>query len=109
MFRSSIFDDWTARLLREHPDGTVVKLGTGLNTRFDRLDNGRVHWFDLDLPDATALRRQFFGDSERRKMLAGSVVDTDWFDTVSASPTPYLLLSEAVLIYLNDDDVRVAL
>ena len=106
VYRSSIFDGWVARFLREHADATVVELGTGLNTRFDRLDNGRVHWFDLDLPDAIALRRRFFGDSERRKMLAGSVVDIEWFDAVAASPPPYLFLSEAVLIYLSGDEVR---
>jgi O-methyltransferase involved in polyketide biosynthesis len=109
VFRSSIFDGWAARFLGEHPDGTVVELGTGLNTRFDRLDNGRVHWFDLDLPDAIALRRRFFGDTERYKMLAGSITDTDWFDAVASSPAPHLFLSEAVLIYLSGDDVRGAL
>jgi O-methyltransferase involved in polyketide biosynthesis len=104
--RSSIFDGWVARFLREHPAGTVVELGTGLNTRFDRLDNGRVHWFDLDLPDAIALRRRFFSDSERCRMLAGSVVDTEWFDIVGTSPPPYLFISEAALIYLSGDEVR---
>ena len=104
--RTSIFDGWTAQFLREHPAGTVVELGTGLNTRFDRLDNGQVHWFDLDLPDAIALRRRFFSDSDRCTMLAGSVLDADWFDTVAASPGPYLFLSEAVLIYFSDDQAR---
>jgi O-methyltransferase involved in polyketide biosynthesis len=106
VFRSSIFDGWVARFLREHPAGTVVELGTGLNTRYDRLDNGQVHWFDLDLPDAIALRRRFFHESERCKMLAGSVVDPGWLDEVAAAPAPYLFISEAVLIYLSDDEVR---
>ena len=88
VFRSSIFDGWAARFLREHPAGTVVELGTGLNTRFDRLDNGQVHWFDLDLPDVIALRRLFFSDSERCRMLAGSVLDTEWMDMVDAAPLP---------------------
>jgi len=105
VFRSSIFDGWVTQFLCEHPAGTVVELGTGLNTRFDRLDNGCVHWFDLDLPDAIALRRKFFSDSERCRMLAGSVVDIDWFDAVSAAPPPYLFVSEAVLIYLPADEV----
>ncbi len=105
VFRSSIFDGWAARFLREHPAGTVVELGTGLNTRFDRLDNGQVHWVDLDLPDVIALRRQFFDDTDRCRMIAGSVLATDWFDTVAASPPPYLFLSEAVLIYLSADEV----
>jgi O-methyltransferase involved in polyketide biosynthesis len=104
--RSSIFDGWVARFLREHPDGTVVELGTGLNTRFDRLDNGRVRWFDLDLPDVIALRRRFFSDGERCRMLAGSVLDTDWFAMLDAAPAPYLFISEAVLIYLRGDEVR---
>ena len=106
VFRSSIFDGWVARFLREHPAGTVVELGTGLNTRFDRLDNGRVHWFDLDLPDAIALRRRFFTDSQRCTMLAGSVLDTEWFDMLGAAPPPYLFISEAGLIYLSEDEVR---
>jgi O-methyltransferase involved in polyketide biosynthesis len=104
--RSSIFDGWTARFLREHPTGTVIELGTGLNTRFDRLDNGQVRWFDLDLPDAIALRHRFFSDSDRCTMLASSVLDAEWFATVAASPPPYLFLSEAVLIYLSGDEVR---
>jgi O-methyltransferase involved in polyketide biosynthesis len=104
--RSSIFDGWAAHFLREHPAGTVVELGTGLNTRFDRLDNGQVHWVDLDLPDVIALRRRFFSDSDRCRMLAGSVLDSEWFDAVAATPGPYLFLSEAVFLYLSDDDVR---
>jgi O-methyltransferase involved in polyketide biosynthesis len=104
--RSSIFDGWVARFLREHPDGTVVELGTGLNTRFDRLDNGRTHWFDLDLPDVIALRRRFFSDSQRCRMLAGSVVDSEWFAMLDAAPAPYLFISEAVLIYLGGDETR---
>lgn len=105
VFRSSIFDGWAARFLREHPTGTVVELGTGLNTRFDRLDNGQIRWFDLDLPDAISLRRRFFGDRDRCTMLAGSVVDTDWFDAVAAAGPPYLFIAEAVLVYLAHDQV----
>ncbi|MCW6004648.1 hypothetical protein K1W54_08630 [Micromonospora sp. CPCC 205371] len=42
VLRTSIFDVWTQRFLAEHPGGTVVEIGTGLNTRFERLDNGSV-------------------------------------------------------------------
>ncbi|MDO3399909.1 class I SAM-dependent methyltransferase [Mycolicibacterium neoaurum] len=56
VIRTSIFDGWVAEFLTEYPSGTVVELGAGLNTRFDRLDNGRASWFDLDLPDVIALR-----------------------------------------------------
>lgn len=109
VLRSAILDGWVRRFLHQHPSGTVVELGTGLNTRFDRLDNGTVRWFDVDLPDTIALRRRFFADRERRTMLVGSVLETDWFDTVASAPGPYLFVSEAVLVYLAEEQVRKAL
>jgi O-methyltransferase involved in polyketide biosynthesis len=107
--RTAIFDGWVRRFLDEYPAGTVVELGAGLNTRFDRVDNGQVRWFDLDLPDTITLRRKFFADLERCTMIAGSVLDTDWFDMVAAAPAPYMFVSEAVLPYLPEDQVRITL
>ncbi|WP_099023498.1 class I SAM-dependent methyltransferase [Mycolicibacterium palauense] len=106
VLRTSVFDGWVRDFLDEHPAGTVVELGAGLNTRFDRLDNGEVHWFDLDLPDAITLRRRFFADRGRNTMLAGSVLDTDWFESVAAAPGPYFFVCEAVLLYLTEQQVR---
>jgi O-methyltransferase involved in polyketide biosynthesis len=38
--RTAMFDEWIKDLLSRHPEGTVVEIGAGLNTRFERLDNG---------------------------------------------------------------------
>ena len=109
VLRSAILDGWARQFITQHPGGTVVELGTGLNTRFDRLDNGTVRWFDLDLPDTIALRRRFFADRPRCTMLEGSVLDTDWFDTVTTAPGPYLFLCEGVFVYLTGEKVRSVL
>ena len=98
--RTAIFDYLVSDFLQEHPGGTVVEIGTGLNTRFDRVDNGQVHWIDLDLPDTIELRRRFFADTGRRRMVAASVLDQDWLPIVQASPGPYLFSAEGVLAYL---------
>lgn len=58
VLRTSSYDAWARRFLAAHPAGTVVEIGTGLNTRFDRLDNGTARWFDLDLPEVIELRRR---------------------------------------------------
>lgn len=106
VLRSTIFDGYVRAFLDEHPDGTVVDLGCGLNTRFDRLDNGRVRWFDIDLPDTMALRRRFFEDTDRYTMIDGSILETDWFDTVRAGGGPTFLVSEAVLMYFDAETVH---
>jgi O-methyltransferase involved in polyketide biosynthesis len=109
VLRTAIIDFWVREFLSAHPAATVVELGTGLNTRFERVDNGQVHWFDLDLPDTIELRRNFFADTGRRRMVAASVLDEDWLPTVAQSRGPYFFVAEGVLVYLPEDQVMTAL
>jgi len=109
VLRTAIFDFWVRAFLDEHPAGTVVEIGTGLNTRFERVDNGAVHWIDLDLPDTIELRRAFFADTDRRRMVAASVLDEAWLPIVAESPGPYFFVAEGVLVYLPEDEVTAAL
>lgn len=107
--RASIFDGYVRSFLADHPDGTVVDLGCGLSTRFQRVDNGRVRWFDLDVPDTMELRKRFFDDGERYTMITGSIHETDWFDRVRERGAPVFLLSEAVLLYFPAEQVHATL
>ncbi len=109
VLRTAIIDFWVRAFLAAHPAGTVMELGTGLNTRFERVDNGQVHWFDLDLPDTIDLRRTFFADTERRRMVAASVLDEDWLPIVAQSPGPYFFVAEGVLAYLPEERVTATL
>ncbi|MGH3569928.1 MAG: class I SAM-dependent methyltransferase [Pseudonocardia sp.] len=107
--RTAILDHWVQAFLDRHPAGTVIEIGTGLNTRFERLDNGQVSWVDLDLPDVIALRRHFFTDTARRRMIAASVVDEAWPDVAREFPGPYFLVAEGSLVYLSPADAHRAL
>lgn len=109
VLRTLILDEWVREFLDANPGGTVVEIGAGLNTRFERLDNGRVHWVDLDLPDAMALRRRFFTECDRRKLVGASVLEEDWPDAVRALPGPYFFVAEGVLLYFPPAQVRLAL
>ncbi|MGY1439393.1 class I SAM-dependent methyltransferase [Streptomyces reniochalinae] len=107
VLRTCLFDHWARTFLEEHPDGTVVELGAGLNTRFERVDNGRARWVDLDLPDVAALRREFFPDTDRRHLVAASVTDRTWAGAVADfGQGAYLFCAEAVLPYLDEHEVR---
>jgi O-methyltransferase involved in polyketide biosynthesis len=46
------------QFLRTHPNATLVNIGYGLDTTFQRIDNGTLVWYDLDLPDVIALRKK---------------------------------------------------
>ena len=109
VLRTAIIDFWVRSFLAAHPAGTVVEIGTGLNTRFERVDNGQVHWFDLDLPDTIDLRREFFADTGRRRMMAASVLDEDWLSVVAQSRGPYFFVADGVLAYLTEEQVMATL
>lgn len=109
VLRGVVFDRWVRAFLAEHPGGTVVEIGAGLNTRYERLDNGHAQWVEFDLPDTMALRREFFADTPRRTMIDASAADEAWVSVVRDRPAPYFFVSEAVLIYLTGPDLRTAL
>lgn len=104
--RTLMMDEYVKDFLAHYPSGTVVEIGCGLNTRFERIDNGKAMWFELDLPDSMALRRQYFEPEPRRHMLAASALETDWMDQVKSTGGPWCFVSEAVLIYLEEAQVR---
>jgi O-methyltransferase involved in polyketide biosynthesis len=106
--RGQILDIWVKEFLDLHPDGVVVEIGAGLNTRFNRVDNGRVQWFDLDLPDSMALRSKFFTDTDRRHSISSSVLDSSWIERVQLAATDKALMfvAEGVLMYLSEAQVK---
>jgi O-methyltransferase involved in polyketide biosynthesis len=109
VLRTAIIDFWVRGFLTARPAATVVEIGTGLNTRFERVDNGQVHWFDLDLPDTIDLRRAFFADTGRRRMVAASVLDEHWLPVVAQSRGPYFFVADGVLAYLTEEQVTATL
>lgn len=42
--RTIVFDELVKDFIDKHPDCTVVNIASGLDTRFYRMDNGRITW-----------------------------------------------------------------
>ena len=83
--RTIMFDEALRDLIALYPDATVVNLGCGLDNRFARVDNGRIRWYDLDLPDSIEVRRKVFSDTGRRTMLPVSVLDASVYEKRQAA------------------------
>ena len=107
--RTRIFDNIVDQFLKQHPMGTVVEIGAGLNTRYERLYNGRTQWLELDLPDSMSLRQQFFRNNANRTMMAADILNTDWYESVLQRPSPYCFVAESVFMHLDNKDVKTAI
>jgi len=76
--RTIMLDKSLKEIIRQNPDCAIVNMGCGFDNRFERVDNGKILWFDLDLPDSIAVRKKAFPQRERVTMIAGSVLDSAW-------------------------------
>jgi O-methyltransferase involved in polyketide biosynthesis len=103
--RSIHFDHTIRGFLHSYPKATVVNIGCGLDTTFERTDNGTLSWYDLDLPDVISLRRRFMQETDRRKFLACSVLDESWVNQLRVIDNVFFLAA-GVLYYLEESQVK---
>ena len=54
--RTEILDNATKAFIHKNPDSVIVNIGCGLDTRYSRLYNGKIRWYDLDLPESIKLK-----------------------------------------------------
>ena len=106
--RTEIIDEQTNIFLSKNSDVVVVNLGCGLDTRFRRLDNDSVVWFDLDVPEAIELRKNFFKETDRYKFIVKSVLDFSWTEQIPKNK-PILFIAEGLLPYFTKDEVMLIL
>jgi len=101
-------DRYARDFISRHPDAVAVHIGCGLDTRFERVDDGRVEWYDLDLPDVIELRRKLIREQgERHHLLSGSVFDFAWLEAVDEHrQRPFLFIAEGVFPYFEAAQIK---
>ena len=104
--RAKRYDEYVEEFLKNSPDGVVVNIGCGLDSRFLRIDNGKVIFYDLDLPQVIKIKKQFFRENGRYHFIASSVLDFEWMNIVSNHKGPFLFVAEGVFMYLKREDVK---
>ena len=103
--RARTFDREIRRFLHDHPDGTVVALGEGLETQLWRVNNNQVRWVSVDLPPVIELRQQLLPSSPRQELVASSVVDGAWLDEIDGKRWA-LVTAQGLLMYLQPGHVH---
>ena len=104
--RTIVLDRMVADFIKQHPDTTVVNIACGMDTRFYRVDNGKIRWYNLDLPVTMDVRRRYISENERVKLIACSAMDEAWTDEVQTDSDHVLVIIEGLTMYLNAANVK---
>jgi methyltransferase (TIGR00027 family) len=110
--RTKIIDDVITRSIADGCD-RVLNLAAGLDTRPYRLDlPSDFAWVEADLPQLLAEKTQLLADQTPRCRLTRAAVDLSdatardaFFDEALDGATKALVLTEGLLMYLEDPDV----
>lgn len=104
--RAKQFDNYTREFLQKYPGGIVVQLGCGLDSRFSRVDNSTVEWYDLDYPEVIQLRKSFYQETNRYHLIPSPVMEFKWIDNLLNKKGPFIFLAEGLFMYLKEEEVK---
>lgn len=106
--RTIMFDHTVRKLLEKYPDANIINLGCGFDDRFSRVDNGILHWYDVDLPDSITARAKVFPEKDRVTMVAGDALNTGWTDKIDRDKIA-IVIAEGFFMYFTKDETRTIL
>jgi len=104
--RAKQFDDKIKAYIMEHPNASIVNIGAGLDTTFYRIDNGTIHWYDLDLPNVIAIRKQLLQEPDRTTYISKSLFDKSWCKEVKHTEDGVFMIAGGVLMYFKEEQVK---
>ena len=103
--RSIYFDREIKGFLEKYPEGSVINVGCGLDTTYDRVNNGRAIWYEIDFPEVIEIRKGYIEEEEKRKFLSCSVFDESWYDEIRNTEHVMMMLA-GVIYYFEEMQVN---
>ncbi len=103
---TQLCDQHVSAFIKRNPDGWIINVGAGLDTRFYRVDNGRCHWLELDITENLLWRQKLFHKSERYHHICGSVADLEWLASLPIpDKAPVMIVCEHALLDCDEQAI----
>lgn len=101
--RAKRLDDVVRNFVARHPDGIVLDLGAGLDSRRLRVDPPpTVDWYDIDFPEIVALRPQVLPQRARGHELGADLTDPRWLEAIPGD-RPVVAVADGLVAFLPQE------
>lgn len=104
--RAREFDSMIRDFIQRHPKAVIVNIGAGLDTTFNRVSNGKIKWYDLDMPQVIRLRSELIPENRETNCIPKSMFDESFFNDIETPQDGILFLVGGVLMYFDEEQVR---
>ncbi len=105
--RAKLIDDFVKNYLERSNGSVALHLGCGLDSRYDRIGNSRVDWYDVDFPKVITIRRRFYEETNHYHLIGSSVTDHAWMEKVPSGKGKYIVIAEGLFMYLTESEIKL--
>ena len=104
--RARKYDSYAKTFIEENPNGMVVSLGCGFDTRYWRVSANSWKYVEIDLPEVIEIKKKVLGDIANYEMIGCSVLEEAWIEKILAMQEENVLfLAEGLFMYLPKSEV----
>ena len=104
--RAKQFDEKAKAYITEHPRASVVNIGAGLDTTFYRVDNGSIHWYDLDLPAVINIRKQLLPEPDRVNVHCEIPPYPSWCEDIEHTEEGVFMIAGGIFMWFERPQVK---
>lgn len=103
--RALIIDELCNKYIEEHPNATIIHLGCGLDSRCLRVNQNFDTWYDIDYENVIDIRKKFYDEDSKHKMIGSSVVDYKWLEEIKINDN-IMVVAEGLTMYLREEEIK---
>lgn len=105
--RAKLIDDFVRGFLLAGSGSTALHLGCGLDSRYSRIANSDVDWYDVDFEEVTELRRHFYQETEHYHLIGSSVTEPEWLGRIPGGRKKNIVIAEGLFMYLKEEEIKL--
>lgn len=108
--RAYIIDEYTKEFIKKNNgDCIILQLGCGLDSRYTRINDSRIKWYDLDFYGTIEMRKKYYKNSVNYTMISSNVCNLSWLNEIDSFDKPTLIIGEGLFMYLNKNENELVL
>jgi len=104
--RARILDEITSKFIDRNSNTTIIHIGCGLDSRYLRVSDNYNLWYDIDYLNVIELRKRFYTEDDKYKMIGSSVVDLSWLNEIETDNSNILIVAEGLTMYLSENEIQ---
>ncbi|MFX4262308.1 class I SAM-dependent methyltransferase [Pelotomaculum propionicicum] len=107
--RAKLIDNFVKDFLARDTESAAVHLGCGLDSRYDRVGNSCVDWYDVDFKEVIDIRKIFYTETDKYHLIGSSVTENGWLKEIPTGKNQYIVIAEGLFMYLQEDEIKTLL